>query len=91
MTFLATYSSSLSVGPCEIPSMNLAITSNSGSRQSDLPTPTSLVSLLEQNTTRKGRVYKHYKHYVQNIQNLTFRGAATQSYPAIRKVKRQVI
>ena len=29
-----------SVRPCEVPSMNLAITSNSGPRQSDLPTST---------------------------------------------------
>ena len=27
--------------------------------------------LLEQDTTKKGRVYKYYKHYVQNTQNLS--------------------
>ena len=37
---LATYSPSLFAGPCEVPSMNLAITSNNGPRQSDLPTST---------------------------------------------------
>ena len=40
MTLLAMYSLSLFAGPCEVPSMNLAITSNSGPRQSDLPTST---------------------------------------------------
>ena len=61
ITVLAMYSLSLSTRPCEIPAMNLAITSNSGLCQSDLPTFTSLVSLLEQDTPRKGRVDKYYK------------------------------
>ena len=36
-TLLAMYNLSLFAGPCEVPSMNLAIISNSDPRQSDLP------------------------------------------------------
>ena len=84
-TLLATYSPSLSVQLCEVTSINLPSTEEfyctSCPGQSDFPKPTSLVSLLEQDTPRKGRVYEHYKYYVQN----------TQSYPAIRRVKRRVV
>ena len=94
MTLLVTYSPYLSSQLCEVTGKDLPSTEyiycTSCLRQSDLPTLISLVSFLERDTTRKGRVYKHYKYHVQNTQNSIFRGAATQSYLAIRRVKRRV-
>ena len=95
MTLLATYSLYLFAQFCEITGIDLRLTERfdctSCPRRSDLPTLMSLVPLLEQDSTRKGRVYKHYKHYIQNTQNPILRGAAMQNYPAIRKVKRGVV
>ena len=75
MTLLTTYSPYLFAQLYEITGRDLPSTKlfyyTSCPGQSDLPTPMSLVSLVEQDTTIKGRMYKHYKLYIQNTQNLS--------------------
>ena len=76
MTIMATYSPSLFAWPCEIPSMNLAITSNTGPRLSDLATSTFFLchswsrTLLERGgcTNTTNTMYKTHKILYLGVQ-----------------------
>ena len=56
ITLFATYSPSLFAGPCEFPSINLAITSKNGPQQLDFPTPTFFFDTARVGHHQKGAV-----------------------------------
>ena len=67
---------------CEVPSMNLAITLNSGLRQSDLPTSTFFLCYCWSRTPiERGKC--------TNTTNTMYK--TNKIYPAIRRIKRRMV